>query len=248
VSVGINARRKKRRLTKRKFSLPLNASTPGDDSTAVDAMSVTREISPIFEPSRANVPQHLLSIENNRTLDGYPQRSDVEVISLDESDDTTLNDPADFPVTITNTGTLTQHLLCDDLIAKLDVYQQWLENAVLLNGESWISRYREHSRKTFRRSIANKVLQTGDLFGDESEARMFEIFKTRWINTEDRRKGVQAAQDVATQRKRDLNDARKQLLAAQSAVKKAAAAVDEANTLSAAAEESFKESKRNLFP
>ncbi|KAF9560939.1 hypothetical protein EC968_005944 [Mortierella alpina] len=243
VSVGINARRKKRRLTKRKFSLPLNASTPGGDPTAVEAMSVTREISPTFEPSQANVPQHLPSIANSRTLDGKnPQRSDVEVISLDDSDDTTLNNPADIPVTIDSTNTLT-HLLCDDLIAKLDVYQQWLENAVLLNGESWISRYREHSRKTIRRSIANKVLQTGDLFADESEARMFEIFKTRWSTAEDRRKGAQGAQDVAIQRKRDLNEARKQLLAAHSAVKKAAAAVDEANTLSAAAEESFKESK-----
>ncbi|KAF9271745.1 hypothetical protein BGZ68_003123, partial [Mortierella alpina] len=58
---------------------------------------------------------------------------------------------------------------------------------------------------------------------------MFEIFKTRWTNAEDRRKDAKAAQDMATMRKRDLNGARKQLLAAQSAVEKATVAVVEAN-------------------
>ncbi|KAF9920544.1 hypothetical protein BGZ67_001215, partial [Mortierella alpina] len=93
------------------------------------------------------------------------------------------------------------------------------------------------------RLIANKVLRATDLFGDEGEAKMFEIFKTQWIDVEDRREEAQAAQAIATLRKRDLNEARKQLLIAQSAVKKAAAAVEVANTLSAAAEEGFKESK-----
>lgn len=59
VPVGINERRKKRRLTKRKFSLPSVASTPVDDPTAVDAIVICDEISPIFEPFRANVTQQL---------------------------------------------------------------------------------------------------------------------------------------------------------------------------------------------
>ncbi|KAF9556638.1 hypothetical protein EC968_008103 [Mortierella alpina] len=210
-------------------------------------MAVTGEISPILEPSQANVSQHLPSSVSSLTFDRNPQRLEVKVIYLEDSDETTLNEPSDSPAAIDNASALTHQPSCDDLIAKLEVYQQWLENAVVFNGESWINRYREYSRKVIGRSIANKVLQTSDLFEDEVEARMLEIFKTRWMNAEDRRKDVQAAQDMATMSKRDLNGAREQLMAAQSAVEKATVAVVEANIVFAASKNSFKEAKRILF-
>lgn len=201
----------------------------------------------MLEPSQANVSQHLPSSVSSRTFDRNPQRLEVEVIYLEDSDETTLNEPSDSPAVIDNASALTHQPSCDDLIAKLEVYQQWLENAVILHGESWVSRYRVRTRQMFGRSIANNTLRANDCLEDEIEARMFETFKTRWTNAEDHRKDVQAAQDMATMRKRDLNGARKQLMTAQSAVEKATVAVVEANNLFAAAEDSFKEAKRILF-
>ncbi|KAF9413187.1 hypothetical protein BGZ94_000814 [Podila epigama] len=244
VPVVINERRKKRRLTKRKLSIPLDASPPVDDPTAADVMSVTGEISPVPESPRASVSQtHLPLLEGGRTLE--ENLLEVEIVSVDDSDDTILNYPSDFPLTTDDSSA--EHPLCDDLIAKLDDHRQRVENAVILHGESWVSRYRVRTREMFGRSIANNILRASDCLEDEVEARVFEIFKTRWTNAEDRRKDAQAAQDMATMRKRDLNGARKQLMAAQSAVGKATAAVVEANNLFAAAEDNFREAKRILF-
>ncbi|KAF9978052.1 hypothetical protein BGZ75_010164, partial [Mortierella antarctica] len=122
-------------------------------------------------------------------------------------------------------NTLTQHQLCDDLFAMLDEYRQRVENAVVLQGESCVNRYRMLTREMSGRSIANNVLRASDFLEGEAEARMFEIFKTRWTEVEDRKKDAEAAEDLSIMRKRELNDARKQLLEANSKVEKARVAV-----------------------